>query len=60
VKTKFGYHLILVNERKSARKIDLKSDWEQIEVWALNIKRQQEFEKWVHEIQKDIYIDIKS
>ncbi|MCG8605342.1 peptidylprolyl isomerase [bacterium] len=58
-KTQFGHHLIRVNDRKSARKIDLNEDWEQIEVWALNLKQQREFEKWVDELRKEIYIDVK-
>ena len=60
VKTKFGFHLIRVNDRQPARKLDIKADWEQIEAWALNIKRQREFEKWVEESKKDIYLEIKA
>jgi peptidyl-prolyl cis-trans isomerase SurA len=59
VKTQFGYHLIRVNDRKSARKIDLNEDWEQIEIWALNRKQQREFEKWVDGLRKEIYVDVK-
>ncbi|MFQ5601795.1 MAG: peptidylprolyl isomerase [bacterium] len=59
VKTKFGYHLIWVEDRKPARRLDIKEDWEQIESWALNMKRQREFQKWVEDIKKDIYIEIK-
>jgi len=60
VNTRFGYHLIRLDDRRSARKMDIKSDWEQIEAWALNIKRQRELQKWVEEIKKDIYIEIKT
>ncbi|MFQ5823335.1 MAG: peptidylprolyl isomerase [bacterium] len=59
VKTKFGYHLIKVNERRPARKLNITKDWEQIEQWALNLKRGSEFEKWVEEIKNDVYIEVK-
>jgi len=60
VKTKFGYHLILVEERRGARKLNIKEDWEQIERWALDLKRRNEFEKWVRELKKNIFIEIKT
>lgn len=59
VRTKFGYHLIKVNSRSGARRLSIQDDWEQIENWALNMKRQEEFKKWVQEIKKNVYIDIK-
>ncbi len=59
VSTKFGYHLIQVNDREPARELNIKNDWEQIESWALRIKSQQEFEKWLESAKKDIYIEIK-
>lgn len=60
VNTRFGYHLIRLDDRRTARRMDIKSDWEQIEAWALNVKRQREFQKWVEEIKKDVYIEIKT
>lgn len=60
IKTKFGYHLIKLEERKPERILDIKKDWEQIEQWALELKRRKEFEKWVDEIKKDVYIEIKA
>ncbi|NIR48503.1 parvulin peptidyl-prolyl isomerase [candidate division KSB1 bacterium] len=59
VKTKFGYHIIKVNARKSARALDIEDDWKQIENWALNMKRQQELQEWVDRLKKDVYIEIK-
>lgn len=60
IKTKFGNHIIKVDKRRPARKLNIASDWEQIELWALNLKRQKEFEKWVEEIKKDVYIEVKN
>lgn len=60
IKTKFGYHLIKLDDRKEQRTLDIKKDWQQIEQWALDLKRRKEFEKWVEEIKKDVYIEIKT
>lgn len=60
VKTQFGYHLVKLEERKKARTLDISKDWEQIESWALNIKRQKVFQEWVDQVKKDVYIEVKS
>jgi peptidyl-prolyl cis-trans isomerase SurA len=59
-KTKFGWHVLKLNAREEAREIKVEKDWDKIEAWALNIKRQNEFQKWLEEIKKDVYVDIKA
>ncbi|RMF68751.1 MAG: hypothetical protein D6743_02945 [Calditrichaeota bacterium] len=59
VKTRFGYHLIRLEDHKPARKLNIADDWEQIESWALDLKRRKEFDKWVAQIKKDMYIEVK-
>lgn len=58
-KTRFGWHILKLNDRKEARELTIQKDWEQIEKWALNIKQQEELNKWLQELKKDTYIDIK-
>jgi len=58
-KTKFGYHLLRVDDKRPTRKLDVSDDWEQIESWALDLKRRKEFERWVEEIKKDVYVEVK-
>jgi len=58
-KTQFGYHLIKLEDRKPARKLNISEDWEQLQLWALNLKRKKEFEKFVEDYKKDVYIEIK-
>ncbi len=60
VKTRFGYHLIRVDDRRQERQLDISKDWEQLEGWALDLKRRREFEKFVTDIKKDVYIEIKA
>ncbi len=59
-KTKFGWHILKLNARHEARKISIDTDWDKIESWALNMKGQREFQKWLEEIKKDVYVDIKT
>ncbi len=58
-KTQFGYHLIKLEDRRPARNLSISEDWEQLELWALNMKRKKEFDKFVAEYKKDVYIEIK-
>lgn len=59
-KTRFGWHILKLNERQEPRQMSVQKDWDKIEAWALNIKRQREFSKWLEEVKKDVYVDIKS
>ena len=58
-KTRFGYHILKMNDRREGGKMSLDKDWEQIEQWALARKRNQEFQKWVQSLRKNVYIDVK-
>ncbi len=60
IKTRFGLHLVLLEDRRPSRPLSLQQDWEQIEQWALDAKRRKEFEAWVNDLKKDVYIEIKS
>jgi len=58
-KTKFGYHIIKLDDRKKAGAWSLDKDWEQLEQMALARKRNREFQKWVQTLRKNVYIDVK-
>lgn len=58
-KTNFGWHILKLNSRQEARKISIDKDWDRIEAWALNIKRQREFQKWIEELRQNVYVEIK-
>jgi len=59
-KTKFGWHILKLNSKQEPRPISLDKDWERIEAYALNMKRQRYFQNWLEEIKKDVYVDIKT
>ncbi len=58
-KTDFGYHLLKLHDRKSARMLSLENDWQEIEQFATERKALSEFETWLTEIRAEIPIDIK-
>jgi peptidyl-prolyl cis-trans isomerase SurA len=59
-KTRFGYHIVLLNNRKEMRKVSLTGDWDKVQIMALNHKQNQEYQKWLNELRKEIYINIKT
>ena len=58
-KTPFGYHLVKLEEKKPARKLNLTDDYEDIKNIALNMKQQKVLTEWVEELKKSMYIEIK-
>lgn len=59
-KTRFGWHILKLHSRQEPRKISLEKDWDRIEAFALSMKQQKEFQKWLDEIKKEIYVEIKA
>lgn len=58
-KTRFGWHILRLNDRQEARKLTIENDWENIEKWALSLKHQKELENWLKELRNDTFVDIK-
>ncbi len=58
-KTQFGLHLVRLDEKRSKRRLDIKGDWEQIENWALELKRKKDFENYIAQVKNDVYIELK-
>jgi peptidyl-prolyl cis-trans isomerase SurA len=58
-RTEFGYHIIRLNDRQPARKLSLEKDWQQIEAFAKEYKRNQAFEKMLEELRREVPIDVK-
>ena len=58
-RTDFGYHILMLHERESARILSLENDWQQIEQYAIEFKRSKEFETWLKNLRDEIPIDVK-
>jgi peptidyl-prolyl cis-trans isomerase SurA len=59
VKTQYGFHILRLNAREKARDYDLDKDYDRLEQMALNYKKQVELQKWLIEIQKQVFVDFK-
>lgn len=59
LKTRFGYHIIKLEDKREGGKLTLEKDWEQIEQMALNAKRNRLYQNWLRDLKKDVYIDIR-
>jgi peptidyl-prolyl cis-trans isomerase SurA len=59
-KTQFGYHLVKMENRRGAHTYSLDEDWEEIRWQTLNRKRQTLLLKWIEELKKNTYIEIKN
>jgi len=58
-KTEFGYHIVRLNSRNEARQLTLENDWQQVEQWALQDKREKEFTNWMAELRQEIPVVVK-
>jgi peptidyl-prolyl cis-trans isomerase SurA len=59
-KTRFGYHIIKLEDKSLAGEYSLQDDWEQLKEWALNNKWHKIFNEWIENLKKNIYIEIKN
>ena len=59
VKTQYGFHVIKLNALDDARQYNVEKDWDIIESMTLEFKKQKEFKKWLEEIKKEVYVEIK-
>jgi peptidyl-prolyl cis-trans isomerase SurA len=56
LKTQFGFHLVRLDERRDPRQFSLQQDWHQIQEMALSYKGEQEFQRWLETLKKQMYI----
>jgi len=59
VKTKLGYHILKLKDVQESRPLELKKDWERVEAFALQMKKQEELRKWIDKLKENVYINIK-
>ncbi|KAA3606359.1 MAG: parvulin peptidyl-prolyl isomerase [Calditrichaeota bacterium] len=58
-KSEFGFHLLRLEERKPPRDLSLDEDWEQLQGFALNFKKEKEYQKWVESLKENVFIEIR-
>ena len=59
VKTQYGFHVIKLHDRTSARKLSFEDDYDRIREIVLNFKKQERLEEWLDEKRKEVYVEYK-
>jgi peptidyl-prolyl cis-trans isomerase SurA len=59
VLSQFGYHILKVLDKKDARPLDFKEDYNDIEAIAKRYKTQKELEKWLADTRDKYFIEMK-
>lgn len=54
-----AYHIVKLQDRTPAHTVNLKTDYERIKQFALQDKRSREMRKWLDELRKETYVDIR-
>lgn len=57
--TSGGFQIVYLKKRIPAHKISLTTDWQKVEMYATNFKRNKEFQKWIQELRKEIFWQIR-
>jgi peptidyl-prolyl cis-trans isomerase SurA len=60
VRTQFGLHVVRLSDRQFARPVTLADDPERIQRMTLAKKQDEVFKKWVQELRKKTYVEIKA
>ena len=54
-----AYHIVLLQRRTPAHRVNVETDYELIQQYALQEKQQRVLQEWVRELRDDVYVDIR-
>ncbi len=54
-----GYVIVQLWERIPAHNISLEQDWDKLEEFALQFKKQAKLQEWIEQLKREVYIDIR-
>lgn len=54
-----GYYIYKINDFQKKHKVTMESDYAKLKEWALNKKKETNVKKWIEELKKRTYIEIK-
>lgn len=57
--TRTGFHIVYLKNRIPEHRMNLTDDWKRIESIAATMKRNAEYQKWIEELKKEIYWEIR-
>jgi peptidyl-prolyl cis-trans isomerase SurA len=57
--TSWGFHIVYLKDRIPEHAMNLSDDWKRIEQIAGNLKRSKEHQRWIDDLKKDIFWEIR-
>jgi len=54
-----AYHILKLQARTPAHRMNLETDYERIKEFALQEKQQREMRRWLDELREETYVDIR-
>lgn len=54
-----AYHIVRLHRRTPAHRVSLATDYERIEQYALQDKRQREMQRWMQQLREDVYVHLR-
>ena len=54
-----AFHIVLLQRRLPAHRVNLDQDYERIRQLALQDKRQRIFQEWITDLREDVYVDVR-
>ncbi len=57
--SEYGWHLLLVKEKKEKRRLSLEEDWDVIKDLAKRRKTRQKVEEWVGKLREETYVEVR-
>jgi peptidyl-prolyl cis-trans isomerase SurA len=54
-----AYHIVKLQARTPAHRVNLEQDYDRIRQYALQDKRQREMNTWLTELRDEIYVDVR-
>jgi len=55
----YGYEILKILSKNSAHKLTLETDFDKIKKYATLFKENSELDKWIEELKKSVYVDVK-
>jgi peptidyl-prolyl cis-trans isomerase SurA len=57
--SEYGWHILIVKEKKEKRKLNLEDDWDAIKDMAKRTKTKQKVEEWVQKLRDETYVEVR-
>jgi peptidyl-prolyl cis-trans isomerase SurA len=54
-----AFHIVLLQRRTPAHRVNVETDYERIREYALQAKQQRKLQEWVRDLREEVYVDVR-